>query len=152
MKLKIVAYLVALLFGAAALADFVYLRGDKVHSAHGKLLETTTVTVPVRTAGEPHRLIISTGRSNREDYEIALAWSLHSPDGTELKSDNELAPYRTRSFTFVPEQTGDYRLSLSPKFSTAGIVNRLTQEDRYSLSVLLNDKSIIFPLLQSAPL
>lgn len=151
MKIKVIAFLIAILFGAAALADFIYLRGEKVYSDHGALTENTTVTVPIEEAGVPHRLLISTGRSHREDYQIALSWSFEAPDGTELYSDNEMAAYGNRSFEFVPEVSGDYLLSLSPNYSTAGLRNRLEQEDRYSLSILLNDRSILMPIVQSLP-
>lgn len=151
MKLKLICFLLALSLGAAALADFIYLRGDKVYSNHGALTENTTVTVPIKEAGVPHRLIINTGNSIRENYQIALSWSLEAPDGAELYSDDEMAPYSNRNFEFVPRETGDYVLSMSPNYTTAGVRNRLEQEDRFSLSILLNDRSIVIPLLQSLP-
>jgi len=151
MQMKVIAYLTAGLFCAAALADFIYLRGEKVYSDHGALAKDTTVSVPIKDVGVPHKLLIRTGHSHREDYEIALSWSFDAPDGTELHSDKEMAPYSTRSFEFVPEESGDYLLSLSPNYSTAGLKSRLTQEDRFSLSILLNDKSIVMPIVHSMP-
>lgn len=151
MKIKIIAFLIAILFGAAALADFIYLRGERVYSDHGALTENTTVTVPIEETGVPHRLLINTGDSHRENYKIALSWSFKAPDGTELYSDNEMAAYSNRNFEFVPEQSGDYILLLSPNYSTAGLRNRMEQEDRYSLSLLLHDRSILIPILQSIP-
>ena len=151
MKINVIAFLIAILFGAAALADLIFLRGEKVYSSHGELAEDTTVKVPVKEIGIPHRLLISTGQSHREDYQIALSWSFKAPDGTELYSNKEIAAYSNRSFEFVPEVSGDYILSLSPNYSTANLINRLVQEDRYSLSILVNDRSIIFPILRSIP-
>ncbi|MCL7943949.1 hypothetical protein [Marinobacter sp. ATCH36] len=151
MKSKLICFLLALSLGAAALADFVYLRGDKVYSDHGALTESTTVIVPIKELGVPHRLIINTGNSARENYEVALSWSLETPDEVQLYSDNEMAPYRNRDFEFVPERTGDYVLSMSPNYTTAGVRNRLMQEDRFSLSILLNDRSFVIPLLQVLP-
>ena len=151
MKIKVIAFLIALSFSAAALADFIYLRGEKVYSDHGTLTENTIVTVPIMDPGVPHRLMISTGRSQYEDYEIALSWSFKAPDGTEISSDNEIAAYSNRSFEFVPETSGDYVLSISPNYSTANLRSRLTQDDRYSLSILLNDRSILMPIVRSIP-
>jgi hypothetical protein len=151
MKYKIISFVVAVVFLGAALADFVYLRGEKVYSSHGKLINETLVNVPINDTGVLHRLVISTGRSKREDYQIALSWSFKSPDGTVLYSDNEIAAYSNRSFEFIPEESGDYILSMSPNYSTAGFLNRLDQEDRYRVSILLNDRSILFPIIQSIP-
>lgn len=152
MKIKIAAFLIALSFSAAALADLVYLRGEKVYSNHGALTENTIVTIPINETGVPHRLVISTGRSQREDYQIAISWSLKAPDGTEIYSNNEIAAYSNRNFEFVPEISGDYVLSLSPNYSTANVEQRISgREDRYSLSILLNDRSILMPLVQSIP-
>lgn len=124
MKLKLICFLLALLLGAAALADFVYLRGDKVYSNHGALTEKTTVTVPIKELGVPHRLIINTGNSIRENYQVALSWSLETPGGVQLYSDDEMAPYSNRDFEFVPQETGECVLSMSPNYTTAGARNR----------------------------
>ncbi|MHA7925687.1 MAG: hypothetical protein ACX936_10830 [Marinobacter sp.] len=151
MKLKLLCFLFALSLGAAALADFLYLRGDKVFSDHGELTEHTTVTIPIKETGVPHRLVINTGSSIRENYQIALSWSFESPEGIELYSDNEVAAYSNRDIEFTPQEAGDYVLSMSPNYTTAGVLNRLDQEDRFRLSILVNDRSVVFPLLQSLP-
>ena len=148
---KVFSFLAAFALLGAAVADFLLLRGEKVYSGHGELVENTDARVPVDEAGVPHRLIINTGSSHRRDYEIALNWSLAAPDGSVIDESNEMAAYSNRNVEFLPEQTGAYVLTMSPNYTTADLQNRLQTEDRYSLSLLINDKSIVIPFLQSLP-
>jgi len=88
---KVFSFLAAFALLGAAVADFLLLRGEKVYSGHGELVENTEARVPVDKAGVPHRLIINTGSSHRKDYEIALNWSLAAPDGSVIVTCSPLA-------------------------------------------------------------
>ena len=142
-KIRTAGLLLGGLVLALALVDFVVLRGESVGGGTVSLrADSEPLALPISHTFEDHTIEIRTRRrSGGESRGRSVAYRLEDPDGTVLVDESEMISRKSRSFSFRPSKTGEYRLHVRE--------TKLVGSGRGTahVSVAINDRRILSPLL-----